>query len=872
MTVTNLDNRVTYLGNSIATDFAFPFRIFQSSDLTVTLRTPSNVETVLVEGVDYTVYGVNQPTGGLILLPLSLVTGYTLTLERVLTLTQPTDYRNQGQLLPETIEDELDRGCMIDQQLQTGLDRTLQFPVSLDPDSVSGVLPVPAANQFLAWNSTGSQLTNVVFDAAGDVILPGDGRTVASLTNYLGNNAVFNVRDYGAVGDGVADDWAAILATYGAAVNASAFFPPGTYRISTNLSAGVPMILAPGAILAPDVGITLTITEPFQAALTQCFAGAGSVVFDLQAVEAVYPEWWYNFSGDWHDAILAAINSLPAFPGVAIPLRFQPATYTTSRIIVPTVGGASRAACWEGVGGGGANRKAKLSFTSTPGAGVGQLDLSGCTSTYPTIRNLNIVHASGVGAAVNGVGVKLSNTNSTYATLEDLWVAYFDYGISSIGWLFYSTFNRVRCHYNYSYGLYLNSALLNGTQFRDCQFSNTVNGEGAYVFTPGQAVGFHACHFEGNSASGMELSQADQCLFDNCYFEANGTYDLYAHAESFASRASLVTLRNCYFDPDVDKNHYRIRHHSTRLSLENCRLYDSNGLPPIQTVLTGGSWPIGSTPNIAKNCEYYTATLSTDDRYWELTDSKNPRVGFVPNDSSQMNVKAGTLLLNTDEATLPTIAGHLITTSGYLATVPTITVTATTTATSNVVAISSNTNNIIRSGDKISIAGVDFGGGAATYATVVSCISGPSVVLDLVCNQTVAAAAITFRAATKVLIPTPLSGTWTPSDGSGAGLTFTTVSGRYIRNGQTMHVWGELTYPSTASGSSAQIAGLPVVAANITPNSGGAIGYTSCTNAQYIRTVPNSSTLFLYDTGGANTTNAQMSLKVIDFSATYQIA
>jgi hypothetical protein len=41
---------------------------------------------------------------------------------------------------------------------------------------------------------------------------PGNGRTVATLSAYLANNAVFNPLDYGAVGNGVADDTAAIAA------------------------------------------------------------------------------------------------------------------------------------------------------------------------------------------------------------------------------------------------------------------------------------------------------------------------------------------------------------------------------------------------------------------------------------------------------------------------------------------------------------------------------------------------------------------------------------------------------------------------------------------------------------------------------------
>jgi len=52
-------------------------------------------------------------------------------------------------------------------------------------------------------------------------------------------------------------------------------------------------------------------------------------------------------------------------------------------------------------------------------------------------------------------------------------------------------------------------------------------------------------------------------------------------------------------------------------------------------------------------------------------------------------------------------------------------------------------------------------------------------------------------------------GTWTPADGSGAGLSFSGVTARYTKIGRTVFCEVGLTYPSTASGSNAVISGLP---------------------------------------------------------------
>lgn len=57
-------------------------------------------------------------------------------------------------------------------------------------------------------------------------------------------------------------------------------------------------------------------------------------------------------------------------------------------------------------------------------------------------------------------------------------------------------------------------------------------------------------------------------------------------------------------------------------------------------------------------------------------------------------------------------------------------------------------------------------------------------------------------------------GGWTPSDQSGAGLTFTSVSTEYDQIGNRVFVSAEFTYPTTADGSTNKIGGLPVPVPN----------------------------------------------------------
>jgi hypothetical protein len=61
-------------------------------------------------------------------------------------------------------------------------------------------------------------------------------------------------------------------------------------------------------------------------------------------------------------------------------------------------------------------------------------------------------------------------------------------------------------------------------------------------------------------------------------------------------------------------------------------------------------------------------------------------------------------------------------------------------------------------------------------------------------------------------------GTWTPADGSPAGLTFTNVTGVYTKIGRMVFASARFTYPTTADGAVALVSGLPFTAATLASN------------------------------------------------------
>ena len=172
MTITSTTAENTYQGAGSAGPFAYTFMVFQYSHLQVTATDPNGVVTPLVYGVDFTATGVLAKNGGTVTLTVALAVGWTLTIQRVVPLVQLTDLRNQGTFLPATYEDALDYITMIGQQLAG------DFDISLNAAAVS-------------------------YTAAGGVQ-----RTVQT---KLGETV--SVTDFGAKGNGVADDTAAIQAS-----------------------------------------------------------------------------------------------------------------------------------------------------------------------------------------------------------------------------------------------------------------------------------------------------------------------------------------------------------------------------------------------------------------------------------------------------------------------------------------------------------------------------------------------------------------------------------------------------------------------------------------------------------------------------------
>ena len=99
-------------------------------------------------------------------------------------------------------------------------------------------------------------------------------------------------------------------------------------------------------------------------------------------------------------------------------------------------------------------------------------------------------------------------------------------------------------------------------------------------------------------------------------------------------------------------------------------------------------------------------------------------------------------------------------------------------------------------------------------------------------------------------------GTWTPADGSGAGLSFSSASGTYTKVGRLVTAAFSAVYPATANASAAKISGLPFSSGTGNLSSGFTLTYT--TSASLFTGITATTTLNFYSTAGATVANSTL--------------
>ncbi len=268
--ISDVPRRIVYSGSAGVGPYAFTFEVLAATDIAVYKN-----GTLLTLTTDYTV-SINTGTGtGTVTLVVAATGSDQITLVGDRAIERTSDFVTGGDLFANTLNTELDSLTIFAQQVDEKADRAIKAPVT-DPTTINMTLPAQAtrANKALGFGSNGNPASSINTLAAIDAAVttvqtlagaaPGSSAGISHIASGTGAVATtvqtklretVSVKDFGAVGDGVTDDTAAIQACLDAAPSGSAiYFPRGKYVVSSTLSTGNKTLLICGDGYRASVG------------------------------------------------------------------------------------------------------------------------------------------------------------------------------------------------------------------------------------------------------------------------------------------------------------------------------------------------------------------------------------------------------------------------------------------------------------------------------------------------------------------------------------------------------------------------------------------------------------------------------------------
>jgi len=159
-----------YSGDGSVQVFAYPLRFLADSELVVILQDTDGNQVQQTLGVDYTVSDAGEDAGGSVTMLTAPATGEKLYIFRDTSPTQSLDLEDAVRTPAQSVEDQLDRLTMVEQDHVGLLKRAVKIQVGSSL-SEGPVLPEPKDGEFLYWE--GDKLANHSLDGGlGNVVGP----------------------------------------------------------------------------------------------------------------------------------------------------------------------------------------------------------------------------------------------------------------------------------------------------------------------------------------------------------------------------------------------------------------------------------------------------------------------------------------------------------------------------------------------------------------------------------------------------------------------------------------------------------------------------------------------------------------------------
>lgn len=216
--VPNSTPYIQYVTVSGQTLFPYPFPITQDSDLVVIING-------VLQATDstYALSGQGNPTGGNLTLNVGSTAGNVVTLFRNIGIQRVTQFAQNGGFSSAAFNAEFNNLYLIAQQLEASIAQCLQIPNTNNPSPTTVISPSAYASKYLAFDAYGNP-TPALLTSSGTItasLIAGllNPRTSQEVSaNVTPTNLQYFTLDplrYGAVGDGVTDDTAALAAWVG---------------------------------------------------------------------------------------------------------------------------------------------------------------------------------------------------------------------------------------------------------------------------------------------------------------------------------------------------------------------------------------------------------------------------------------------------------------------------------------------------------------------------------------------------------------------------------------------------------------------------------------------------------------------------------